>query len=47
MKLIRGAPGSGKTALVFREFKDELRTGRAAEPADRRPYRHARTPFSA
>ncbi len=29
MKLIRGAPGSGKTALVFREFKDELRTGRA------------------
>src|SRR5277367_1157862 len=29
MKLIRGAPGSGKTALVFREFKDALRTGRA------------------
>ena len=28
MKLIRGAPGSGKTALVFREFKDALRTGR-------------------
>jgi ATP-dependent helicase/DNAse subunit B len=28
MKLIRGAPGSGKTALVFREFKDELRAGR-------------------
>jgi ATP-dependent helicase/DNAse subunit B len=28
MKLIRGAPGSGKTALVFREFKEALRTGR-------------------
>ncbi len=28
MKLIRGAPGSGKTALVFREFTDELRRGR-------------------
>src|SRR5580693_7635390 len=28
MKLVRGAPGSGKTALVFREFKDALRTGR-------------------
>jgi ATP-dependent helicase/DNAse subunit B len=27
MKLIRGAPGSGKTALVFREFKDALRAG--------------------
>src|SRR5437588_6280648 len=28
MKLIRGAPGSGKTALVLREFKDALRSGR-------------------
>src|ERR1700727_1976637 len=28
MKLIRGAPGAGKTALVFREFKDALRAGR-------------------
>src|SRR5580692_480742 len=28
MRLIRGAPGAGKTALVFREFKDALRTGR-------------------
>lgn len=28
MKLVRGAPGSGKTALVFREFKDALRAGR-------------------
>ncbi len=27
MKLIRGAPGSGKTALVFREFKDTLKDG--------------------
>src|ERR1700688_290302 len=27
MKLIRGAPGSGKTALVFREFKAALRFG--------------------
>jgi ATP-dependent helicase/DNAse subunit B len=27
MKLIRGAPGTGKTALVFREFKDALRSG--------------------
>ena len=27
MKLIRGAPGSGKTALVFREFKEALRSG--------------------
>jgi len=27
MKLIRGAPGAGKTALVFREFKDALRSG--------------------
>src|SRR5580658_8766126 len=27
MKLIRGAPGAGKTALVFREFKDALRPG--------------------
>ena len=25
MKLIRGAPGSGKTALVFREFKEAAR----------------------
>ena len=30
MKLIRGAPGSGKTALVFREFKEELRAGRTS-----------------
>ena len=29
MKLIRGAPGSGKTALVFREFKAALRPGAA------------------
>ncbi len=28
MKLIRGAPGSGKTALVFHEFKAALREGR-------------------
>jgi ATP-dependent helicase/DNAse subunit B len=28
MKLVRGAPGGGKTALVFREFKEELRAGR-------------------
>lgn len=28
MRLIRGAPGSGKTALVFREFKEALRAGR-------------------
>jgi ATP-dependent helicase/DNAse subunit B len=28
MKLIRGAPGSGKTALIFREFKDEMQAGR-------------------
>ena len=27
MKLIRGAPGSGKTRQVFREFKDALRAG--------------------
>ena len=27
MRLIRGAPGSGKTALVFREFKEALRAG--------------------
>ncbi len=27
MKLIRGAPGTGKTALVFREFKSALRSG--------------------
>src|SRR5580658_25321 len=27
MKLIRGAPGAGKTALVFREFKEALRSG--------------------
>jgi ATP-dependent helicase/DNAse subunit B len=27
MKLIRGAPGVGKTALVFREFKEALRSG--------------------
>src|ERR1700744_4463140 len=27
MRLIRGAPGSGKTALVFREFKSALRAG--------------------
>src|SRR2546429_8433213 len=27
MKLIRGAPGSGKTALVFREFKEAARQG--------------------
>jgi ATP-dependent helicase/DNAse subunit B len=28
MKLVRGAPGSGKTALVFEEFKSGLRAGR-------------------
>src|SRR5947208_9209166 len=28
IRLVRGAPGSGKTALVFREFKDALRSGR-------------------
>src|SRR5690349_16656346 len=28
MRLIRGAPGSGKTALVFREFKESLGAGR-------------------
>lgn len=28
MRLIRGAPGSGKTALVFREFKEALSAGR-------------------
>src|ERR1700679_1449179 len=27
MRLIRGGPGSGKTALVFREFKEALRAG--------------------
>ncbi|MDP9053702.1 MAG: PD-(D/E)XK nuclease family protein [Acidobacteriota bacterium] len=27
MRLIRGAPGAGKTALVFREFKEALRAG--------------------
>jgi ATP-dependent helicase/DNAse subunit B len=27
MKLIRGAPGAGKTATVFREFKEALRAG--------------------
>jgi ATP-dependent helicase/DNAse subunit B len=27
MKLIRGAPGAGKTAFVFREFKEALRSG--------------------
>ncbi len=29
MRLIRGAPGSGKTALVFREFSDAVRSGEA------------------
>ncbi|HWD98197.1 MAG TPA: DEAD/DEAH box helicase family protein, partial [Bryobacteraceae bacterium] len=29
MRLIRGAPGSGKTALVFREFKAALAEGRS------------------
>jgi ATP-dependent helicase/DNAse subunit B len=28
MRLIRGAPGSGKTALVFREFRGALKAGR-------------------
>ncbi|HKD10112.1 MAG TPA: PD-(D/E)XK nuclease family protein [Bryobacteraceae bacterium] len=28
MRLVRGAPGAGKTALVLREFKDALRQGR-------------------
>ncbi len=28
MRLVRGAPGSGKTALVFKEFKAALQTGR-------------------
>ncbi len=27
MRLIRGVPGSGKTALVFREFADAIRSG--------------------
>src|ERR1700723_2367299 len=27
MRLIRGAPGTGKTALVFREFKSALQAG--------------------
>lgn len=27
MRLIRGGPGTGKTRLVFREFKEALRTG--------------------
>ena len=27
MRLIRGAPGSGKTALVFREFREAIRSG--------------------
>src|SRR5580704_15946040 len=27
VKLVRGAPGTGKTALVFREFKEALRAG--------------------
>jgi len=27
MRLVRGAPGTGKTALVFREFKEALRAG--------------------
>ncbi|HWE53546.1 MAG TPA: PD-(D/E)XK nuclease family protein [Bryobacteraceae bacterium] len=27
MRLIRGAPGAGKTALAFREFKEALRAG--------------------
>jgi ATP-dependent helicase/DNAse subunit B len=27
MKLIRGAPGTGKTSLIFREFKQALRNG--------------------
>lgn len=30
MRLIRGAPGAGKTALVFREFKDAWRAGETA-----------------
>src|SRR5947209_3269688 len=30
MRLIRGAPGVGKTALVLREFKEALRQGRGA-----------------
>jgi ATP-dependent helicase/DNAse subunit B len=29
MRLVRGAPGSGKTALVFREFGDAIRNGGA------------------
>lgn len=28
MKIVRGAPGSGKTALIFAEFKEELQAGR-------------------
>jgi len=28
VRLIRGAPGAGKTALVFREFKEAFRSGR-------------------
>src|SRR5207248_8152212 len=28
MRLVRGAPGSGKTALIFQEFKKALRAGR-------------------
>jgi RecB family exonuclease len=28
IRLVRGAPGSGKTALVFQEFKEALRSGR-------------------
>jgi ATP-dependent helicase/DNAse subunit B len=28
MRLIRGAPGTGKTSLIFREFKQALRNGR-------------------
>ena len=27
MRIIRGAPGSGKTALVFQEFKEALAAG--------------------
>ena len=32
MRLLRGAPGSGKTALVFREFSEAARSGRGASP---------------
>jgi hypothetical protein len=36
LRLIRGAPGSGRTALVFREFKAALAEGRQSARIDAR-----------